>query len=209
VFKIDLRGNGTSQGTPTGAYYSADYVTDTLNAYVALQSSGFVNPKKIGLWGHSMAGNIVLRSMAARPSIPAVVLWAGVGYSYVDMHKYGINDASYQRPPDGASQPPQNRLRLGGLYGEPNLNYFFWKQLAPISYLKDLKGAIEIHHAVNDPVAHIGYSRDLVKELDKTKVPHEYYEYEWGGHNIESPSFDLAIQRTIQFYKKYLDSVSP
>src|SRR6185437_15312637 len=39
VFKIDLRGNGDSEGQPAGAYYSAGYVVDTLNAYAALQSA--------------------------------------------------------------------------------------------------------------------------------------------------------------------------
>ena len=39
VFKIDLRGNGNSEGKPAGAYYSAGYVIDTLNAYAALQSA--------------------------------------------------------------------------------------------------------------------------------------------------------------------------
>ena len=75
VFKIDLRGHGQSEGNPGGAYYSSDYIIDTLNARAALQSSDFVNPNKIGLWGHSMAGNVVFRSFVAAQKIPAVVIW--------------------------------------------------------------------------------------------------------------------------------------
>lgn len=56
VYKIDLRGHGNSEGQPGGAYFSADYTIDVLNAYAALQNTDFVNPQKIGLWGHSMAG---------------------------------------------------------------------------------------------------------------------------------------------------------
>lgn len=63
VFKIDLRGHGNSEGESSGAYYSSDYVIDVLNAYSALQKSSFVNPAKIGLWGHSMAGNVVMRTL--------------------------------------------------------------------------------------------------------------------------------------------------
>lgn len=204
VFKIDLRGNGSSGGEAKGAYYSAEYVTDTLNAYAALESSSFVNPKRIGLWGHSMAGNVVMRSFAAKPTIPAVVVWAGVGYSYEDIQKYRINDNSYQRPPGLTPPAFASRQRLGGIYGEPNLNHFFWRQLAPISYLKDLKGAIQIHHAEDDNVVDIGYSRDLIKLLSKTTIKHEYYEYKSGGHNIDGYSFNLAIQRTADFYKENL-----
>ncbi|HRN96112.1 MAG TPA: alpha/beta fold hydrolase, partial [Candidatus Levybacteria bacterium] len=89
VFKIDLRGHGNSQGDPSGAYFSPDYVIDTLNARAALQTSDFVNPDEVGLWGHSMAGNVVMRAMTARPEIQAGVIWAGAVYTYTDMREYG------------------------------------------------------------------------------------------------------------------------
>lgn len=96
VFKIDLRGHGSSEGGAGGGYFSADYVVDTLNAYAALQASSFINPLRIGLWGHSMAGNTVMRCATIRPEIPAVVIWAGAVYSYEDMQKYRLNDSSYR-----------------------------------------------------------------------------------------------------------------
>ncbi|HSX09563.1 MAG TPA: alpha/beta fold hydrolase [Candidatus Saccharimonadales bacterium] len=239
VFKIDLRGNGDSDGTPAGAYFSSGYVIDTLNAYAALQSSHVaspsassgirvsvipkespgvsitptpnpeelveVNPKKIGLWGHSMAGNIVMRVWAVKPDIPAVVIWAGAGYSYTDLQKYRINDPSYQpnpKPSTTATASAQRQLQK--LYGRPGTDNQFWHDMAPTSFLTDLKGAIQIDHAVDDPVVNIGYSRDLMKLFDKTKIPHTLYEYPTGGHNISEPSFTPAMQHTVDFYKKYL-----
>ncbi len=203
VFKIDLRGNGNSQGQATGAYYSSDYIIDTLNAYAALQSSGFVNPKKIGLWGHSMAGNVVMRSFTAKPDIPAVVIWAGAVYSYTDLTKYAIHDQSYH-PEQQSLDQNIKRQSLTKLYGQPSDTNTFWKQVAPTNYLNDLKGAIQIHHAEDDTVVNIGYSRDLVSLLDKTSVPHEFYTYPIGGHNIGGVSFNQAMERTVAFYKKYL-----
>jgi len=88
-------------------------VTDALNAYAALENVDFIDKKSIGLWGHSMAGNIVLRSMAVRPEIPAAVIWAGAVYSYEDQRKYGINDQSY-RPPGTINQNNNKRLALFG-----------------------------------------------------------------------------------------------
>ncbi|MFZ2206104.1 MAG: alpha/beta fold hydrolase [Microgenomates group bacterium] len=204
VLKIDLRGHGTSEGKASGAYYSADYVIDTLNAYAALQKASFVNPKRIGLWGHSMAGNIVLRSFAVHPTIPAVVIWAGAGYSYEDIQRYRIQDASYQRTANTFITPSVRRNTVTQLYGAPNLRSNFWKQLAPVSYLNDLKGAIQLHHAVDDETVNVGYSRDLNALLDKTKVIHEFFEYPTGGHNIADPSFQTAIERTAEFYKAQL-----
>lgn len=203
VFKIDLRGHADSEGQPGGGYYGSDYVTDALNAYSALQNSDFVNPNKIGMWGHSMAGNIVLRSMAVKPEIPAGVIWAGAVYSYLDQRKYGINDNSY-RPPQNVTQQRNRRQQLFEKHGSPSAQSVFWQQVAPTNYLNDLKGSIELHHAVDDDVVNIGYSRDLMTALDKTSVPHELFEYDFGGHNISGGSFNTAMQRTSDFFKEKL-----
>jgi len=233
VFKIDLRGNGDSQGQPAGAYYSAGYVRDTLNAYAALQAAHMasvsanptqiskvtpstaptqipqqivdVNPGKIGLWGHSMAGNILMRAWAAKPDIPAVVIWSGAGYTYEDLAKYKLNDPSFV-PSLDTSNSANFKLRgqLQKLYGQPDLKNHFWHDMAPVSFLSDLKGAIQIDQARDDPVVNIAYNRDLMKLFDKTSVPHTMYEYPTGGHNISGPSFDTAMQNTVAFYKKYL-----
>ena len=66
VFKIDLRGHGDSEGEAGGSYYSDDYIVDTLSAVSALKNSDFVDPKRIGLWGHSMAGNVNFSRFGAR-----------------------------------------------------------------------------------------------------------------------------------------------
>lgn len=205
VFKIDLRGHGDSEGEAGGGYYGSDYVIDALNAYAALQSASFVNPSKIGLWGHSMAGNIVMRSLAAKPDIPAVVIWAGAVYSYTDQRKYGINDQSYRPPQDRQNIQRQNRRQeLFNKVGSPSATSVFWQQVAPTNYLSDIKGAIQLNHAVDDEVVDIGYSRDLNTLLDKTSVPHELNEYQSGGHNISGNSFVAAMDNTVEFFKKYL-----
>lgn len=201
VFKIDLRGHGDSQGKAGGGYFSSDYLIDTLNAYAALQSSDFVNPEAIGLWGHSMAGNTILRSMTVKPEIPAAVIWAGAVYSYTDQQKYGIHDASYQRL--GTGRPPRQQ-GVFAVYGQPTDTNFFWKMVAPTNYLNDIKGAIEINHAEDDETVNIGYSKDLIALLDRTHVPHKFYTYPTGGHNITDPSFSLAMQRTVDFFHTYL-----
>lgn len=204
VFKIDLRGHGDSEGEAGGGYFSSDYVTDVLNARAALQNSDFVNPNRIGLWGHSMAGNVILRAMAARPEIPAIVIWAGAVFTYSDMSEYGISDASYQPQPTD-SERQRKRQRLRELYGEAKDGNPFWKLVAPTNYLADLKGVIQLNHAVNDDVVSVEYSRNLNKILDGTKVPHELHEYPDGGHNITGGSFVSAMQNTVEFFKKYLN----
>jgi dipeptidyl aminopeptidase/acylaminoacyl peptidase len=206
VFKIDLRGHGNSEGEPGGAYYSSDYIYDALNAAGSLQKHSDVNPNKIGIWGHSMAGNVTLRSIAASDKIKAAVIWAGAVYTYEDMAEYGIDDNSY-RPPEDVQQRTERqaqRQRMRDQYGDPDLQKEFWKQISPIDYITNQTAKIQIHHAVNDTVVPIDYTRNLKKLLSEKDIEIETFEYTSGGHNITSPAFGTAMQRTVEFYKQNL-----
>lgn len=204
VLKIDLRGHGSSEGEPTGSYYSAGYIIDTLNAYSALENSDFADPKKIGLWGHSMAGNVTLRSFAVKKNIPALVIWGGAGFTYTDLITYRLNDQSY-RPPTDASRNSQYRRQLTEKYGQFNPDHEFWKQVPATNYLDGVTGAIELHHAADDVTVNIEYSRNLNRILDNTSIPHNLFEYSSGGHNISGSAFGVAMKRTVEFYNKYLN----
>lgn len=209
VLKIDLRGHGNSEGEPTGAYYSSGYVIDTLNAYAALETASFVDPKAIGLWGHSMAGNIVLRSLAVKPTIPAAVIWAGAGYTYQDLLDYGLNDTSYRPPsptrgPDGQMPQKTQRQQLFEAHGQFDTHSPFWQQVVPTNYLAELGGALQLHHAQDDTVVSIRYSENLDSLLSAAAVPHEFYSYQTGGHNISGSNFALAMQRSATFFNTHL-----
>lgn len=206
VFKIDLRGHGNSEGEPGGAYYSSDYIIDALNATASLQKHPDVNPDKIGMWGHSMAGNVTLRAAAASDKIKAAVIWAGAVYTYEDMAQYGIDDNSY-RPPEDTTQRnlrQRSRQKMRELFGEPDLEKEFWNQIAPINYIDEDTAPIQIHHAVNDDVVSVEYTRNLKEVLSEKGINIETYEYPSGGHNITSPAFSTAMQRTVEFYRNNL-----
>ncbi|MBI2031856.1 MAG: alpha/beta fold hydrolase [Candidatus Levybacteria bacterium] len=203
VFKIDLRGHGTSEGEPGGGYYSSDYIIDVLNARAALKNSDFVNSEKIGLWGHSMAGNVVSRALAASPEISATVIFAGAVYTYEDFSQFRIQDSSYQ-PPNEDSQTRRKRNELFEKYGQFDPNSSFWKQVPMTNYLGDIKGAIQINHALDDNVVDTRYSRNFNSILDNTDIPHELNEYASGGHNFTGASFNQSMQNTVSFFQKYL-----
>lgn len=200
VFKIDLRGHADSEGEAFGAYYSGDYIVDTLNAYSALENTDFVNPEKIGLWGHSMAGNVVFRTLAAKPDTPKVIIWAGAVYTYEDFADYRISDFSYQPSPQ-ESERRRRREELFETYGSFDPESEFWSQIPATNYLEDIEGAVQVHHAVNDNVVDIGYSRNLMTILDNTEIEHELFEYSSGGHNLTGDTFTKAMDETVKFFK--------
>ncbi|MBW6441440.1 alpha/beta fold hydrolase [Patescibacteria group bacterium] len=203
VFKIDLRGHGESEGEPGGAYYSSDYVVDILNAYSALQSSDFVDKDNIGLWGHSMGGNVVFRSFVAKQDIKAVSIWAGAVYTYEDFQEYSISDGSY-RPPSEESESRKKRNELFETYGTFNSENDFWKKVVPTNFLEGIGGVVQLNHSVDDPVVSVRYARNLSSILMSTNIKYEVNEYPSGGHNITGDTFNQAMQDTVDFFKEHL-----
>lgn len=201
VFKIDYRGHGNSEGEPGGAYFSGDYVIDTINAGQSLKTLDYVDKSKINLWGHSMSGNVSLRSATAKPELfNKVVIWAGAGFTYQDFFEYRISDSSYVRPSPNPSATPRVSQRVRDKFGDFSENNLFWQNVAPTNFLNNNTPAIQLHHSSNDDVVNVEYSRNLSNILDQKGVEHEYFEYTTGGHNLNSPAFEQAMERSVDFY---------
>jgi dipeptidyl aminopeptidase/acylaminoacyl peptidase len=208
VFKIDYRGHGQSEGEPTGSYFSPGYTIDAITALKSLQKMDIIDPQGIGMWGHSMAGNLVLRSMLIEPDVKAGVIWAGAVYSYDDFVKYGIDDNTYRPPVINEDQEDSSRRRssreIFDTYGRPDTQTDYWKAVSLTENIEYLNSPIQLHHAEDDPVVNIGYSFDLAVVLQVSGKAYEFYTYEGGGHNLISPYFDEAMLRTVEFFRQNL-----
>jgi alpha/beta superfamily hydrolase len=78
VLRYDDRGVGKSQGNYASAT-SADLATDAAAAYNWLKSTSRINPKEIGLIGHSEGGLIAPIVASGEPGIAFIVSLAGPG----------------------------------------------------------------------------------------------------------------------------------
>lgn len=203
LLRPDYRGHGNSEGNPEGAYYSPAYTIDVLNAVSSVKKYPGANPNKIGMWGHSMGGSIALRSMVVSKDIKAGVIWAGVVASYEDM----VKNWSRSRPwvPSEREQAFRRpgRQALIDKYGDFNKNPQFWQSIAPIAFVEDISGPVQIHHGIADEEVPILFSEKLNEALVKAGKTVEYYTYEGDDHNL-SANLSIALQRSVQFFDKYL-----
>jgi dipeptidyl aminopeptidase/acylaminoacyl peptidase len=208
VFKIDYRGHGQSQGEPSGTYFSPAYTIDAIAALKSLQKMDIIDPQGIGMWGHSMAGNLVLRAMLIEPDVKAGVIWSGAVYSYDDFIKYGITDNTYRPPATPQTEQTPNPRRttrtIFDTYGRPDTQVDFWQAVSLTENIAFLDRPLQLHHAQDDPVVDIGYSLDLAAVLQENELEYEFYSYEGGGHNLNSPYFNQAILRTVEFFRDNL-----
>ena len=71
ILRSDYRGHGSSEGVPKSSYQSPGYTVDILNAIASIKRYEHADPNRIGMWGHSMGGNITLRAMVISKEIKA------------------------------------------------------------------------------------------------------------------------------------------
>jgi dienelactone hydrolase len=209
VFKSDYRGHGDSEGQASGAYGSPNYVIDVLNALSSIRQYPDADPNRVGMWGHSMGGYITLRSMVVTNTIKAGVIWGGVVAPYPNL---------FMRPtatptPEGQTPRPTTtatsefgrrwRSELTAIYGTPEENPAFWNSISANSYLADVSGPIQLDHGAADTSVPLAASETLYQEMLNAGKTVEFYTYPGDNHNI-SNSFGLAMQRTIEFFDKYV-----
>lgn len=208
VFKIDLRGHGASEGVASGSYFAPGYTIDAISAFKSLQQLDFVDPQGIGMWGHSMAGNLVLRAMLVEPGIQAGVIWAGAVYSYEDFAQYGIQDNTFRPVATAQNQetpsPRRRSQEIFEAYGQPGSQSPYWQAVSLTANIGLLQNPLQLHHAQDDSVVTINYSFGLAAVLQESGKPYEFFTYEGGGHNLISPYFELAMQRTVEFFRLHL-----
>lgn len=204
VFKSDYRGHGDSEGQPEGAYYSPAYTVDVLNALSTLKKYQDADPDRIGMWGHSMGGNIALRSLVVNPSdIKAAVIWGGVVGTYDDLMNNWQRRVRYVPPSPEMANRNRSRQDIINKFGTPQTNPDFWNSIDPNHYLVDISAPIQLHTGGDDEEVPVAFSTGLKDRLEKIGKTVQYYDYPGDDHNI-SHHFNTAIQRSVEFFDRYL-----
>ena len=198
VFKSDYRGHDRSEGAAGGVYTQPNYSIDVLNAVASVKRYPDADPNRIGMWGHSMGGYITLRSMVVTDDIKVGVIWGGVVAPYPDLFTRWNPGGNYTTPAPGSWV-----YSLQQAYGSVETNPAFWKSISANGYISDLKAPIQLHHSTTDEEVPVEFSEMLYEELQRANKVVEFYTYEGDNHNI-SGNFSLAMQRTIEFFDRYL-----
>jgi dipeptidyl aminopeptidase/acylaminoacyl peptidase len=205
VFKSDYRGHGSSEGEATGGYGSSDYTIDVLNALASMKRYSAADPNRIGMWGHSMGGQVTLRAMVVSKDIKAGVIWSGVVGSYLNLMNNWHHTTTGEYVP--TTRDRHWRQDLTQTYGTPQQNPQFWASISPNTYVSDLSGPLQLHHDISDGEVPVEFSKELYDEVTQAGGTAELFTYPGDDHNL-TQSFSLAMQRTIAFFDKYVKTLS-
>lgn len=204
VFKPDYRGHGNSPGVPYQIYVSPDYVTDSLNGLASIKKYPGANPDRIGVWGHSMGGNITLHELVLTHDFKAAVLMAGVVGPYS-----GILDWWTARVANGVLttqndlQTDQLVLQMVSDHGTPQTDAGFWNAIDPTNFVSDISTPVEIQVGTADTVVPPSFSAVLTAQLQSAGKSVTYHSYPGADHNL-SPDTAAAMEEAVAFFNQYL-----
>ena len=203
VFKPDYRGNANSQGNPVQIYVSPDYLTDSMNGLSSIEKYKDANPNKIGVFGHSMGGNITLHELVISKDFKAAELMAGVvgnENQIIDWWNQRIAAKSIVGNDLDASYLVEQMVAD---HKTPDSNPDYWNSIDPTKYIADINAPIQIQVGTADLSVPPDFSSSLKDSLQSVGKTVDYHLYPGADHNL-SPDTNAALNEAVSFFNKYL-----
>ncbi len=173
----DYRGLGESEDdTSINLGIRLEFAVDVLNLAAAAQSLPEAQTGPIGIWGHSLGGELALRAAAVNRDIGPVAVWAPMSPWIDDL-------ATYYRLPAGESS---KELRA---------------TLSTGNYLGQIRGPVDIHQGKADQVVNPAWATKIHFGLRSAGVSSNLYEYPKLGHLLDLGG-RIVISSTAEFFDR-------
>jgi len=163
---------------------------DTVAAKKFLVTSGYVDPKKVGIFGGSYGGFMAMMAIGRTPDeFAAAVQWYGI-----------INWRTMYRDQDTQLQAYQRTL-----IGTPDENPAVYDAASPLTYIKAAKAPLLSIQGENDIRVPRGQAQEVADLLAAKGNVVETVFYPGEGHGFQKRENQLdSLNRTIAWFDKYL-----
>jgi dipeptidyl aminopeptidase/acylaminoacyl peptidase len=160
-----------------------------------LKATGYIDSKKIGIYGGSYGGFMTLMAIGKTPDI-----WAAA----VDL--YGIISWSTMLK----SSDPELNEYLKALLGNPEENRKVYEEDSPITYIRSEKAPLLVLQGDNDPRVPKEEAQQVVDILRKEGRVVDVHFYPNEGHGFVKRENQIdSIRRTIAWFDQYLMGKTP
>jgi dipeptidyl aminopeptidase/acylaminoacyl peptidase len=148
-----------------------DSVADLAHAVYWLRDTGRANPHRIGVYGGSYGGFMVLAALTSYPD-----LWAA-GVDLVGI----ANFVTFLE-----NTGPWRRHLREAEYGSLERDRDFLEEISPINKVDQIRAPLLVIHGANDPRVPIGEAEQIVARLKSLGRTVEFLRLEDEGHQIAS-----------------------
>ena len=209
VVMPDFRGHNNSEGFEftEGMLESSYYTEDVLNLLAGMESLDGFDSENIFMWGHSMGGEVTLRTLLATDRVKGASMWSSVGGDIWDQSYY------YSRYSDptafDSSETPKSVIdRLRGRIAALD-DDFDYRGSEPLLHLDALQTPIIIQHAVGDRGAAYKWSEQLAKELTMRDKQYAFHSYPGIDHLFQGEMMEQAVDRDVEFFRSLMTLHKP
>lgn len=173
--------------------FRAGYTIDVLNLVALLKASPEVRPDAIGVFGHSMGGEVTTKAVVVSPDIRAAVLYGAMGADAWENWRLINNTwAGGWFLFEGPFSPWRDREAFA--------------LASPINFLDYVQAPIQIHHGTADDTVPLAWSIQLADALKGHGKTVELFKYPGAPHSFwtGSPAYQMLMERTNSFFMSHL-----
>lgn len=195
VIHSDYRGHAESDDAPnTDQQFRLGYGEDVINAIHAVKAANlpYIDTEKIGMLGHSMGGGVAWRIAVTQPDlVDAYVQFAPVSADERDNFEKWVSRRS------------EVANEILAKHGAPEKNPAFWDNISPLSFFKNIKAPVLIHHGTADESVPVEWSNIVAKALQEAGKDITYYTYPSEPHEFTN-AWPLVMRRTTEFFNTHV-----
>ncbi|HEY0558331.1 MAG TPA: S9 family peptidase [Thermoanaerobaculia bacterium] len=201
VFDINIRGS-TGYGKTFSAMDDRKHAEGNLDDCVAskkmLAATGWIDPGRIGIYGASYGGFMVLAALTFRPKEFA----AGVDL-------YGVSNWDRVLKDMPAYWGPERDLEYQEI-GDPEKDADALRRISPLFHAEQIERPLLVLQGANDPRVLKEESDSIVEAVKKKGGTVEYLVFEGEGHGFHhKESQKRAYEAMLAFLDKYLKGAPP
>lgn len=186
----DFRGWAGSDSGPD--FFRMGLVIDALNLISSIPSIPQADPKRVGMWGHSMGGGVTTRALVIDPRIRAAVLYAPVSADLVNTRRWLGGFRTIEDP------------FLAQAYADARSDPAFLRQVSPIYYFHYVSAPVQIHQGTADTTTPPEWAQAIRDALVAAGKDVEYFEYPGQGHAFQGQAWTLFLRRMTSFFDQHL-----
>jgi dipeptidyl aminopeptidase/acylaminoacyl peptidase len=210
----DYRSWGRSEIGPS--FFYTGLVTDVINLINAVPTIPQADPKRLGMWGHSMGGGVTAKALVVDPRIQAAVFYSTVSADDADLiTRWGmgcIGDIHF-----GEIQADCNSSDIVPLdlpsdlidaYRAASSDPELLRQISPYYHLDLVTAPVEISYGTNDGQvlgsAPPEWSQKLYQAFKEAGKNAQLFAYEGQYHSFNGDAWLAFMDRTTQFFDQYV-----
>ncbi len=210
----DYRSWGGSDAGPS-LYYSG-LAIDVINLLNAVPSIHEADPKRVGIWGHSMGGAVTMKVLTIDSRIKAGVLYSTVSADDTDpVQRWGLGcigdilAGEHQLDCNSSDVIPLDLPpELIKAYYEASKDATIMQQTSPIYHLNLVTAPIEINYGTNDGKVSAGTPPDWSKKLYNALIAAgkdaHLYAYEGQYHSFNGDAWNAFMEGCARFFDQYV-----